>query len=143
MMLLILDTDHLTVIQRQTEPGFANLRNRLQACAPGEVHTTIVNIEEQMRGWLQLIAGVKNNQPEVAAYQRLQAMLSFFNQIPAFAYDRDAAEQFARLRGARVRIGTMDLKIASIALTRQALLLSRNLADFQQVPGLQVADWTT
>jgi tRNA(fMet)-specific endonuclease VapC len=36
----------------------------------------------------------------------------------------------------------MDLKIAAIAISRKAILLSRNLRDFQQVSGLQVEDWT-
>jgi predicted nucleic acid-binding protein len=35
----------------------------------------------------------------------------------------------------------MDLKIASIALVRDATLLSANLRDFEQVPGLHVEDW--
>ena len=43
--------------------------------------------------------------------------------------------------GARIRIGTQDLKIASVAIVRQALLLTSNLRDFQQVPGLALADW--
>jgi tRNA(fMet)-specific endonuclease VapC len=41
----------------------------------------------------------------------------------------------------RVRIGTMDLRIASLALTHETLLLSRNLVDFQKVPGLRVENW--
>jgi tRNA(fMet)-specific endonuclease VapC len=36
----------------------------------------------------------------------------------------------------------MDLKIAAIALIHDALLLSANLRDFQQVPALRVADWS-
>jgi len=35
----------------------------------------------------------------------------------------------------------MDLKIAAIALEHQALVLSGNLRDFHQVPGLHVEDW--
>ena len=36
----------------------------------------------------------------------------------------------------------MDLKIATIVLFHEAILLSCNLADFGRVPGLQVEDWT-
>jgi tRNA(fMet)-specific endonuclease VapC len=35
----------------------------------------------------------------------------------------------------------MDLKIACIALAHEALLLSRNLVDFEKVPGLRVENW--
>jgi hypothetical protein len=49
--MLILDTDHLTVIQRQSEPDYTILRDRLRR-TPEIVCTTIVNIEEQLRGWL-------------------------------------------------------------------------------------------
>ena len=35
----------------------------------------------------------------------------------------------------------MDLKIAATALVHGALLLSANLRDFRQVPGLMVEDW--
>jgi tRNA(fMet)-specific endonuclease VapC len=35
----------------------------------------------------------------------------------------------------------MDLKIAAIAVVNQALLLSANRNDFEQVPGLRVESW--
>jgi len=40
-----------------------------------------------------------------------------------------------------VRIGTMDLKIASIALSRDLVLLTRNDQDFIKVPDLKMEDW--
>jgi predicted nucleic acid-binding protein len=62
---------------------------------------------------------------------------------PRVPWDAKAvAAVFQRLRRARVRVGTMDLKIATIVVSRDATLLSRTLADFRQVPGLQVEDWT-
>ncbi len=42
----------------------------------------------------------------------------------------------------KLRIGTMDLRIAAIAIAQDALLLSKNLTDFRTVPGLSVEDWT-
>ena len=52
-----------------------------------------------------------------------------------------AAEHFERFRKLGVRIATFDLKIASIAIARDALLLSANLRDFRKVPGLRVENW--
>ena len=57
-------------------------------------------------------------------------------------FDAKAAAHFARLKQARIRIGTMDLKIAAIALANDATLLTRNRADFDKVPGLRVEDWS-
>jgi len=50
-------------------------------------------------------------------------------------------EQFNNLRKQRVRIGTMDLKIASIAIANNATLLSANTCDFVQVPSLRLENW--
>ncbi len=36
----------------------------------------------------------------------------------------------------------MDLKIASIAISRGAILVSRNLRDFEGIPNLTVKDWS-
>ena len=55
--------------------------------------------------------------------------------------DMRAADEFSRLRKQKIRVGTQDLKIASIALVHDALLLSANLRDFRQVPGLRVENW--
>jgi tRNA(fMet)-specific endonuclease VapC len=52
-----------------------------------------------------------------------------------------AADRFDALRASRIRIGTKDLRIAAIALEHDALLLSANLVDFEQVPGLRIEDW--
>ena len=141
-MILILDTDHLTVIQRQSEPAYSNLIRRLEVFPQGDVRTTIVNYEEQLRGWLSLVAAAKNSKQEISAYQRLQSSLTFFSQVLILDYDQDSAEEYSKLRNLRLHIGTMDLKIAAIALSKGGLLLSRNLKDFQQVHGLHVEDWT-
>jgi tRNA(fMet)-specific endonuclease VapC len=53
-------------------------------------------------------------------------------------FDEPAAVAFQSLVRARVRIGTMDLKIAAVARSLNATLLSRNLKDFRKVPGLRV-----
>jgi tRNA(fMet)-specific endonuclease VapC len=57
-------------------------------------------------------------------------------------FDDRAVEHFKRLKAARVRIGTPDLRIAAIVLANNATLVTRNLSDFRKVPGLRAEDWT-
>jgi tRNA(fMet)-specific endonuclease VapC len=57
-------------------------------------------------------------------------------------FDSAAAEAYDNLRRSRIRIGTMDLKIAAIVISLDATLLSRNQRDFRKVPGLKIEDWT-
>lgn len=72
----------------------------------------------------------------------MRGHLENYRQIPVLDFDKDAAARYQSMRRARIRIGTMDLKIAAIALALDATLLSRNVADFRQVPNLKVEDWT-
>jgi tRNA(fMet)-specific endonuclease VapC len=141
-MVVILDTDHLTVIQRRTEPAYSRLRARLSRVSPNTIQTTIISFEEQMRGWLSVIATVRNQTREVGAYQRLRTLLRFFIEIPVLDYTDPVAAQFEALRRAKLRVGSMDMKIAAIVLSVDGLLLSSNLKDFQKVPNLRVEDWT-
>ena len=63
------------------------------------------------------------------------------NQWRILPFNEPAADRFEALRQDRIRIGTQDLKIASIALEHDVLLLSANLRDFRKVPGLRVQYW--
>ncbi len=99
---------------------------------------TIVNAEEQLRGWLAEIKRQKTPHKQVPPYGRLQGLLAFLRPFSLLAFDESAANEFERLRRMKVRIGSSDLKIACIALVHKVRLLSANLRDFRQVPGLQV-----
>jgi tRNA(fMet)-specific endonuclease VapC len=139
--MVILDSDHMSLLEWGGE-GSGKLRERLADVAEQDVATTIVNYEEQMRGWMAYIARAKSIAQELEAYRRLRAHLDNYRQIPVLDFDQKAATQYQRIRRARIRVGTMDAKIASIALSRDATLLSRNLVDFERVPRLRVEDWT-
>jgi tRNA(fMet)-specific endonuclease VapC len=139
-MIVILDTDLLTILQRQADPEFSRLRLKLQSLPPENICTTIINFEEQMCGWLSFISDSKLKHQEIFAYNRLHSLIGFFNEFTLLNYDA-AAEQFTKLRQLRLKIGTMDLKIAAIAISIDALLLSRNLKDFHKTSGLRVEDW--
>jgi tRNA(fMet)-specific endonuclease VapC len=57
-------------------------------------------------------------------------------------FDSNASLTFDGLVVQRVRIATMDLRIASIALSQGLTVLTRNARDFGKVPGLVTDDWT-
>ena len=138
--MIILDTDVLSIVQRAQGPEYNNLVDRLDS-ADEEVAVSIVSLEEQMRGWLAFIAKAKSTNQQIKGYARLHALLEDFGTRPILDFDQPAALEFERMKAAKVRIGTMDLRIAAIALAHDALLLSRNLTDFRKVPMLRVDDW--
>jgi tRNA(fMet)-specific endonuclease VapC len=139
----ILDTDHVTLLERGRGVECDRVRSRLAALGVGDVRVTIVSFEEQTRGWLAYLARARSLAQQVEAYARLRRMVENYRLIPLIDFDTAASITFQRLKVARLRIGTMDLKIAAIALAHGATLVTRNRADFEKVPGLIVEDWTT
>jgi tRNA(fMet)-specific endonuclease VapC len=129
-----LDTDHMSLLEWSDARGSTPLRTRLASLPPAEVATTIISYEEQMHGWMAYIARTRSMTQQVEAYRRLRRQLENYCRTPVLPFEEQAAVTLQRLRRARIRIGTMDLKIAAIALSHDATLLSRNLADFRQVP---------
>jgi tRNA(fMet)-specific endonuclease VapC len=109
--------------------------------ADADFGTTAISLEEQMRGWLAAINRAKDVHGQLLYYSRLTGLVDFYSRWQVLPFDQAAADQFVSLRKARVRVGTMDLKIAAIVLAANGLLLSGNLLDFQQVPGLKVENW--
>ena len=118
------------------------IRQHLSGLAPDQLAVSIINYEEQMRGWLARAAQANTIERMLTAYARLQTHIETFRDIPILPFDGKAAAEFAKLQKANIRIGTMDLKIAAIALANNATLLTRNLSDFNKVPSLKAEDWT-
>jgi tRNA(fMet)-specific endonuclease VapC len=140
----LLDTNHLTILQRG---GTASkvLEERLEAVNPNEIATTIVNYEEQTRGWLaeaNHTTQQQNNTKILRVYQQLEQHLQFFMGMPVIGFDTVAIEEFKRLSKIHRKISSMDLKIAAIALTQNATLLTQNLSDFNKIANLKLEDWS-
>jgi tRNA(fMet)-specific endonuclease VapC len=141
--MVILDTDHISLLERRaTSPQGRKLGERLDPISAMDQAATIVSYEEQLRGWLSVLAKARKMAQQIEAYRRLKRQLENYCRMLVLDFDERAAAEFQRLVKARLRIATMDLKIAAIALAHDATLLTRNLADFRRVPGLKVEDWT-
>jgi tRNA(fMet)-specific endonuclease VapC len=142
-MIYILDTDLFTLVEIPDSSEYVRLRARVaQLPREDEVVTTIITYEEQTRGWLAYAAKARHMEHQVKAYARLKRHLHAYLKIGVLDFDATAAAEFQRLFRLKLRIGTLDLKIAAIARSCNATLLTRNLIDFARVPGLRAEDWT-
>ncbi len=139
--MIILDSDHLTVLRYLDTQRAAKLVERLDRSAEMTIATTIVNVEESMRGWMASIAKERIPARQVFAYRELGELFPFFSGFTIALWSEFSADTFASLRRVGVRIGTRDLKIGCIALEQAALLLTANRRDFERIPGLRFENW--
>jgi tRNA(fMet)-specific endonuclease VapC len=140
--MVVLDTDHVTLVEWGQGQEAQRLRARLDQLPAAERATTIITFEEQTRGWLAYVAKARTAVEMVNAFGKLSRHLDIYRPMQVLRFEERAAAVFQRLRKMRLRIGTKDLQIAAVALAQGATLLSRNLSHFGQVPGLIVEDWT-
>jgi tRNA(fMet)-specific endonuclease VapC len=139
--MIVLDSDILSLmLWRGATPS--RLDERLGQVPANELVTTIVTYEEQVRGWMKVIARAKTMSEQIEAYRRLHQQLKLYREVPILDFEEVAATRFQQPRKQFRRLQTSDLKIASIALANNALLITRNLRHFQQIPGLRAEDWT-
>lgn len=114
----------------------------LERVPESQVLVSIISYEEQMRGWLALMNRITAVDQQAAYYKRLEEVLYFYSTMSLVSFDSRVVDQFQALWVQRIRIGTMDLKIAATALAYDATLVTRNLGDFSKVPGLRLEDWS-
>lgn len=107
--------------------AFEPLRERLEGCEPGEVAISVISYAEIAYG---TYVG-KPPAPEV--------LEAFIEAIPLVAFDEAAAREYAKLRFKRARF---DRLLAAHALSIGATVVTNNAADFADVPGLVVENWT-
>lgn len=138
--MILFDTDHINIAQYPTAQA-RNLKINMTTSVDQEFATSAVTLEEQLRGWLALINASSDVDRQLPAYKRLVEHVEFFGTWQIIHFDHAAADEFKRLRKSGIRTGTMDLKIAAIALTQDATLITANLQDFEQVPNLRVENW--
>jgi tRNA(fMet)-specific endonuclease VapC len=138
MTLWILDTDHVSLFQT----GHPLVTQRVQSTDPNAIAMTIITVEEQMYGRLNRIRRAKSIEDLRLAYFSLNRTLVYFQSICVLDFDSSAADSYQSIISQKIRVGTQDLKIASISLSRNAVIVTRNFRDFSKVPGLQIEDWS-
>ena len=139
MVMLVLDTDHLTALGYRNALG-QRLLDRL-AESGQEVATTVVNVDEQLSGLLAALHAKHDPDEQIQPYAELVERIEFLAAFLVLPWDADSARILRDLKAKRVRVGTMDLKVASISLAHDVTLLTRNAVDFAKVPNLRFENW--
>ena len=142
--MIVLDTQHVSRLQRLEDPSGIRLAGRLAQVGLAQVRITIISPYEQLRTLVGRIHRVGDSQERVSL-ALLERLLGFYagwidRILPLDDSSRVILQGFPPklLR----EIGAMDARIAAIALRHGATLLTANLSDFRKVPGLLVEDWT-
>ena len=141
-MKYLLDTDHISFLQRRGGSEYATLSLRMSHHQPTDFAFAIVSFHEQILGAHTFLARSHTIVEVTRGYLLFQEILRSFAVAPVLPFDTAAASVWDGLRIQRVRVATMDLRIAAIALAANLVLLTRNIADFSRVPGLITEDWT-
>ncbi|HVS70581.1 MAG TPA: type II toxin-antitoxin system VapC family toxin [Phycisphaerae bacterium] len=139
--MIILDTDVVSLVLGRESEVRERILSRIDMARRSEaVVTTIITYEEQIRGWFKVLSRAKTLRDAIGAYERLSKYVEDYRTLTVVRFNEGAAVAFQRLQGEKLRLGTMDLRIAAIVLANDATLWSRNLRDFERIPGLRVAD---
>jgi tRNA(fMet)-specific endonuclease VapC len=141
-MKYLLDTDHLSILQRQAGRDFSNLSTRMAQYPLSDFAVSTVTFHEQMLGCHAYINRARNPDDVVKGYTMMARLVSDFKVLPLVSFDAGAAITFDRLQSQRIQLAKMDARIAAIAMFRGLILLTRNHKDFGKVTGLSIEDWT-
>jgi tRNA(fMet)-specific endonuclease VapC len=131
----LLDTDTLSNLMRRAPP--AALIARIASTPRDQQFTSSITLGELVYGAQRLLAG-----PAATLRQRQESLL---RHMPILPFDAAAARRYGQVRANLERGGVVtgdaDLRIASIALTRNLIVVTGNVRHFGRVPGLQVENW--
>src|SRR6266508_6930864 len=136
--MFVLDTNQVSLFQRN-DP---HVSARALETPPQELATTVITVEEQLGGRLDLIRRARSDEAVVRAYRNLLNTSLYFRTITVIGFDEQAQSIFRRFRARGIRMGTHDLRIAATVPSRGATLVTHNVRDFGRIPSLSIEDWS-
>ncbi len=122
-MKYLLDTN---IIVALTIQGDANVIRRAAECDEGDMVTSAIALAE-------VALGTKRGLPPT-----MDALRAFVEEVPVLDFDYKAALAYASLHFKRAGF---DRLIAAHALSHELIVVTRNVSDFADVPGLKVENW--
>jgi tRNA(fMet)-specific endonuclease VapC len=138
MSIYILDTDTVSLYQH----GHARVCEAAMAHGSSDIAISVLTVEEQLSGWYTELRRAKDAVVLAAVYQRMANTVRFYAKLPILSFTEPAIAHYQSLKRRKVSIGKTDLRIAAIALEKNAVVVTRNVRDFRRVPGLEIEDWS-
>lgn len=131
-MMVCLDTDFLIAYIKKDYKAIEKLESLL---ADGRTiaYTTTINAAELYKG----VYRSKNASEEASKVRNTLQLLELLT------LDHESARMLGEL-DSKIKsdtIGDLDLLIASIAITNDEILITKNLKHFERIPRLQVESW--
>ena len=141
-MKYLLDTDHISFLQRRSSLEFSRLALRMAQHPISDFALSVVSFHEQVIGAHSFINRAQTSTDIVRGYALLSETLNGFVKAPVLHFDIKVIAIFDEMRKQKIHVSTMDLRIASIAISNNLVLLTRNTGDFTKVPSLITEDWS-
>ena len=134
----VLDTDTFSLFLK----GHPQVCEHVLGRPLQQTTTTIITVEEELSGWYTLLRRAKAREALARTYQRMTDTVEALSRFRLLSFTEEAITRFEALRKQYPRLGRNDLRIAAIALTNRATVVTRNRLDFEQIEGLPFVDWS-
>src|SRR5687768_8789456 len=112
-MKYLLDTDHISFVHQCAGQEYVNLSTRMNQLPRTEFAYSIVSFHEQMLGAHTVLNRARTTNDVVVGYERMSRLLADYAAFLVLPFDAAAGAVFDALQAQKVRVGTMDLRIAS------------------------------
>lgn len=112
------------------------LRERIKRYSPSLLHLSVITVAELEYGAAKSKNPVKEH----------QAVLDFVSPFKIIDFKPNDAENFGLIRAYLEKkgtpIGPYDMEIAAQAMTKNLIVVTNNVGEFERVPWIKVEDWT-
>jgi tRNA(fMet)-specific endonuclease VapC len=135
--MLIRDTDHISRFQRRDPP----VTTRVWATPALELATTVITGAEPWRGRVERVRRARSDAEVGRADPNVLATFFSFRTLTGIDVDEQAQTLFTRQRAQRRCMGTLDLRMAAMALSRDATHVTRNRHDCAGMPSRNMDEW--
>lgn len=140
-MVWILDTDHASLFLAGNKAIVTAVDKHYK-----NVAITVVTVQELFNGWVGRLNNPAQAQNLTLLYTKLWENTDFIKVITVLNFDKEAEDCYNMLKNSSKELAKnkieKDLRIASIALTKDATVVTRNYKDFSQIPNLKLEDWS-